>query len=237
MIRSLDLNVASRPFRNNAPIWTAHALALAVVIGFSAWNLHTWLDASAKLAAVRADLGASESQREELDRRIDAADVKIRGLDVKILGAQAEQVNGIIERRGLSWTKLFNTLETVVPYEVRMIAIRPAYGTREAESAARRGEAVDGTVPIDVEGVAQSLEAFLELERSLIVDPHFAAVEPIRSETDIANAEVKFQLHFFYDPNGRLGDDHPSLPHVLEAARKAEAEGGEAPASALKGLP
>src|SRR4029434_3738126 len=106
-----------------------------------------------------------------------------------------------------------------VPYEVRMTAIRPVYGTREAASRGRTAT-VEGTVPVDIEGTAQSLEAFLELERALIVDPHFADVEPIRSESSPRVDEVKFQLRFLYDPDGRLGGEHPSIPHVLDAARK-----------------
>jgi len=92
-------------------------------------------------------------------------------------------------------------------------------------------------VPIDVEGIAQSFESFLEFERSLIVDPHFAGVEPILSETQAGSTEIKFQVRFLYDPDGRLAGEHPDLPHVLEAARKAAEEGGEAPPSALEGLP
>jgi hypothetical protein len=102
----------------------------------------------------------------------------------------------------------------------------------------RGGKATfEGTVPIDVEGMAQSLEAFLEFERALIVDNHFAEVEPVRTEQQPGNPEVKFQLHFLYDPDGRIGEERPKLPHILDAAKKAAAEGGEAPPSALENLP
>lgn len=235
-MRPLELNLASRPFRNNTPIWIGHILLLAAVVAFSAWNVHVYRDATARLATIRSDIGSSDKQRAELDVREAKAETAIKAFNLKLLKFQAEKVNGIILRRGLSWTRLFNTLEKVVPYEVKMTAVRPVYGTQEAEAAIRRGDAQEGVVPIDVEGVAKSLEAFLELERSLIVDPHFSGVEPVRSETTPGNPEVKFQLHFLYDPQGRLGKDHPNLPHVLEAARKAEEEGGEAPPSALKGL-
>jgi Tfp pilus assembly protein PilN len=236
-MRPLELNLASHPFRNNTPIWVGHALLLAAVVAFSAWNVLAWRDANRSLAAVRSEIGSSDKQRADLDVRESKAERAIDGFNLKLLRVQANKVNDIILRRGLSWTRLFNTLERVVPYEVKMTAVRPSYGTREAEAAVRRGDAQEGVVPIDVNGVAQSLEAFLEFERSLIVDPHFTGVEPVRSETTPGNAEVRFQLHFLYDPEGRLSEDHPNLPHVLEAARKAEEEGGEAPPSALKGLP
>src|SRR5262249_15334861 len=149
---------------------------------------------------------------------------------------QADKANDIILRRGLSWTRLFNTLEHVVPYETRMTTVKPEYGVRQTASVASKDTVFEGTVPVVIDGVAQTFEAFLELERALIVDPHFANVEPLRSESPVGSPEVKFELRFMYDPDGRLVREHPEIPHVLEAARKAEEEGGEAPPSALQGL-
>ena len=231
-MRGLELNLASRPFRNNTPIWTAHALLLGCVLGFSAWNVRTLLDTNRRLEALQSSLGGVERQLGALDRREDDAVKAARAFDLKTMRIQADKANDIILRRGLSWTRLFNTLEKVVPYEVRMTAIRPLYGG----GGGARDSAFEGTVPVDVEGTAQSFESFLELERSLIVDPHFAEVEPIRNETPQGTAEVKFQLRFLYDPDGRLKGEHPAIPHILDAARKAAEEGGEAPPSALQGL-
>jgi len=235
-MKPLELNLASRPFRNNMPIWTAQGLLLAGVVAYSAWNAHTAMTATRNLEALQEDLGSVERQFAELDRREDDAVKGIRVFDPKTMKIQADKANDIILRRGLSWTRLFNTLERVVPYEVRMTTVRPVYGTGQARGGGLRGESFEGTVPVDVEGRAQSFESFLELERSLIVDPHFAGVEPIRNESSPGSSEVTFQLRFLYDPDGRLSGEHPEIPHVLEAARKAAEEGGEAPPSALEGL-
>jgi Tfp pilus assembly protein PilN len=234
-MRALDLNLASRPFRNNVPIWAAHAALVAAVVLFSVWNARTYFAAVRDLAAVRADIGSVTQQMAALDGRDEAAQRGAREFDLKTLQLQADNANDIILRRGLSWTRLFNQLEKVVPYEVRATAVRPLYGARDAGSS--RGGLFEGTVPIDVEGMAQSLEAFLEFERALIVDPHFSAVEPMRTESSLGSTEVKFELRFLYDPDGHLGGEHPEIPHVLDAARKADEEGGEAPPSALRGLP
>jgi len=235
MMKALELNLASRPFRNNVPIWTAHAVFVAAVVAFSAWNVHTYFRAAQRLDDIEATMGSTERRMQDLEGREQAATTAARAFDLKTMTIQAEKANDILLRRGLSWTRLFNILEKIVPYEVRMTAIRPVYGTREA-SARGRDTTFEGTVPVDVEGTAQSLEAFLELERALIVDPHFADVEPIRSESQPGVNEVKFQLRFLYDPDGRLGGEHPSIPHVLDAAIKAAKEGGEAPPSALGNL-
>ncbi len=234
-MRGLELNLASRPFRNNTPIWIAHGALFAAVVLFSAWNAHTAVDASRKLAALQSDMGSVDRQLADLSKRDDEAAKGARAFDLKTLQVQADKANDIILRRGLSWTRLFNTLERVVPYEVHMTQIRPIYGTGQAATVAK-GAVFEGTVPVDIEGVAQSFESFLELERSLIVDPHFANVEPMRSDNPPGSQEVKFQLRFLYDPDGRLKGEHPDLPHFLEAAKKTAEEGGEAPPAALEGL-
>lgn len=235
-MRTLELNLATRPFRNNTPIWVAHSLLLAALVAFTAWNVHTFLDVTRKSKELQADLGSVERQQSELDRREEAAVTGARVFDLKTMQVQADKANDIILRRGLSWTRLFNTLERVVPYEVRMRTVHPVYGTQQSGSGLARGGVFAGTVPVEVEGTAQSFESFLEFERALIVDPHFAGVEPVRSESPQGAQEVTFQLRFLYDPEGRLTGEHPDIPHVLEAARKAAAEGGEAPPSALEGL-
>jgi Tfp pilus assembly protein PilN len=234
-MRALDLNLASHPFRNNTPIWVGHAALLAGVLLFGAWNVRTYVEAVGNLETLQADIGSVERQLAALDRRDQEALKTAREFDLKTLQAQADEANEIILRRSLSWTRLFNQLEKVVPYEVRTTTVRPVYSSRDA--AASRNSTFEGTVPIDVEGVAQSLEAFFELERALIMDPHFSSVEPIRTESSPGAGEVQFELRFLYDPDGRLGGEHPEIPHILDAARKAAEEGGEAPASALKGLP
>jgi Tfp pilus assembly protein PilN len=235
-MNSLELNVATRPFRNNIPIWTVQGLLLAGVVAYSAWNAHTAMTAARNLEALQADLGSVERQLAELDQREDEAIKGIRVFDPKTLNVQADKANDIILRRGLSWTRLFNTLERVVPYEVRMTAVRPIYGSGRPAAGGSRGELFEGTVPVDVEGRAQSFESFLELERALIVDPHFAGVEPLRNESPVGSSEVTFQLRFLYDPDGRLTGEHPEIPHPSEPARKAAEEGGEAPPNALEGL-
>jgi hypothetical protein len=230
-MRALDLNLASRPFRNNVPFWCAHIALATVVLAFAYWNVRTYRAAKADVEAIQADIGSVQRQMGDLDKRDVEAQRAAKEFDLKILQLQAGEANQIILRRGLSWTKLFNELEKVVPYEVKMTAIRPMYDTRRND----RGSEFEGTVPISVEGVAQSLPAFLELERSLIMDPHYGSVEPLRTEAKPGATEVEFELTFLYDPNGRLRDDRPQLPHVLDAARKAAEDGGEAPPDALQG--
>jgi hypothetical protein len=127
---------------------------------------------------------------------------------------QSERANEVIERRALSWTRLFNQLEKVQPYGVRMASIRPVYlGDADRRTGGKDDPTLAGSVPVSVEGTAQSLEQFLEFERALLGDVHFARVEPERSSLTRNASEVLFELRFLYYPYGR-----PDVPAAAPAA-------------------
>ena len=222
-MQSLDLNLASRPFRNNTLVWTAHALAAALLLSFSYWNARTYLDESRTWKTLKTGLRGVEQHLVELDLREQRAEAGIRRIDVEDLDNQTQTANGFIARKALSWTRLFNLLEVIVPYEVRMTAVRPMFA---ADPGAER-RSPEGSVPVAIQGTARNLEAFLELERALITDAHFAQVEPEKSDIE-EGGEVLFDLRFLYYPEGLpAGREAVELPHVLEAAAETPATRSE----------
>lgn len=223
MIPVLELNLATRPFRNNVALWIGYGLGTALVLGFSAWNVWAAIDQAKRLADLRESMSAVDAKLVDLEIRETNALAEVAKIDVKALAVRADRANDFIDRRALSWTRLFNRMEEVQPYEVRMVSIRPVYAG-EATPQTGVGATPEGTVPVAVEGAAQSLEAFLEFERELVMDPHFAQVEPERTQI-VAGGETLFTLNFLYDPEGRLGSaGEVKLPPVLPAVAELEAE-------------
>jgi len=212
----LDLNLASHPFRNNTLLWAAHVAAGGSLLAFSAWNANAFLEESRALKDLEGRSAQIERKLAELDLRDRGAQAGIARHDLKDLDVQSATANRVIQMKALSWTRLFNLLESVVPHEVKTVAVRPAFA-----SAASRGPGAampDEAVPVAIQGIAQSLEAFLEFERSLIVDRHFAQVEPEKTDM-LQGAEIAFEVRFLYFPDGRAaGTEPPDLPHVLAAA-------------------
>ncbi len=245
-MQPLDLNLASRPFRNNALLWAGYGLAAVLLLAFTAWNVRAYVREGRDLEGLRAKVGGIDRRLGELDIREKRARMGIDRQDVKYLAVQAKTANAVIRRKALSWTRLFNLLETVVPYEVKMVAVRPVYA-RQERGAGAQDSAPEGSVPVGLEGTAQSLEAFFELERNLMADPHFDRVEPERSSLTQGN-EVVFELRCLYFQEGRTGGGPPvELPHVLAAAaeeppppgweKEVGADAGAAPAQPVPPAP
>lgn len=236
-MRPVELNLASRPFRNNTPIWTGLAFLAAAGIAATTLSVLTYLEQRDDLASLEAKLEEARSSTADLDRRDAEAIDGIRTFDFKVLRAQTRRANDVLARRGLSWTRLFNKLEDVQPYEVRLTSVRPIYNS-DVDRRGRDDESMPaGTVQINVEGLAQSIEAFLEFQRALVLDRHFTRVQPERMDPQ-PGSEVEFEMRFFYDPEGRLEKgDRPEIPAVLDAVARAEADGEPPPGAEAEEAP
>ena len=220
-MNAIDLNLASRPIRNNTLLWIGHVLLAAAVVGATAWNLASYFTNRGDLSELKTERDSFQSRVDDLGRREVAAKQGIGRFDVKELQVRAAKASDVIERKALSWTRLFNRMEEVFPYEVKMVSVRPVFGV-ERRSASDPERIPEGAIPVSVEGVARDLDSFLELERALIFDPHFDGVEPHRYDrTD--SGEVRFDLRFLYYPD-------PPEEEVEESEDALASAAGETPA-------
>ena len=244
-MRPLELNLASRPFRNNGLLWVGHGLLAVAVVAFTAWNTVTFVDTGRDLEALRNTVGSVDSRVREVERRERDAEARIAKHDLKYLTTQTFRANEVIQRRAFSWTRLFNQLEKVQPYEIKMVSIHPIFGSQGGLGPATAGPAKPEVVPVTVEGTAKTIRDFFELEDALIADPHFDRIEPSRS-THAKNGEVLFGLSFLYFPDGsrekpladladREGSTEEELAEAAEPAPPpADEEAAPAPVAAVQ---
>ena len=195
----LDLNLASKPFRNNSLLWSGYAAALVLLVVASVWNVRTFADHQRLLADLQSDVGTFQSQRLELQSRAQRARAGIESFDLKSLRVQAQKANEVIDWKAFSWTRLFNQMERIQPNQVRMNSIRPLFRAAQRVTGDTAGETSMAAMPVVIEGTARSYGEFAELEHALQSDPHFGRVEPERL-TRVDSGEVVFQLRFFYTP-------------------------------------
>jgi len=208
-MQSLDLNLASRPFRNNTLPWSGLGLLALALAAFTWWNVTSWFSVEERLQARRGVINDLRTRFDRCDARERKADAALKKSDVAYLRVQADRANAVIARKALSWTRLFNILEKVQPYEVRMTRISPIFASADNK------EIPKGAVPVSVKGFSREIRAFLEFERSLLFDPHFDRVEPEASNLD-KSGEVEFELSFLYYPGGVGDRPKPNVPSFFE---------------------
>ena len=121
MLRS---KLSTKPFYNERAIHSALAVVGLVVIALTVFNLVQIVLLTRRQSDLNARGATAETQAREL--RSHAASVR-QGIDPKQLEAisgAAREVNVLISERLFSWTDLLNRLETTLPEDVRITAMR-----------------------------------------------------------------------------------------------------------------
>ncbi len=219
-MQPLDLNLASRPFRNNTLLWAGLMIAVVVLGLLSAWNYQTFSKKSLYVEDLEIREGSFEKKYAELDREEVRINADLKKHELTELVVRADKANDVIHWKAFSWTRLFNQLQEVLPYDVQMTSVRPVFRDDRRRRSRMAETEPDNSVPVNVEGIAKTIEAFLDFERRLFEDPHFDRVEPEGYEVDEHSRETIFRLRFQYRPDGI-----PAPEPVPEPA--AEAPGGD----------
>jgi len=164
-VKPLPLNLASRPFRNNVLVGTfLTVIGLSLVFG-TAYNLYVYLSYGASYATLQHAQAEDRARIAELQKQERTLADEIKKRDFRSLYNRGRLASDLIKKSAFSWTQLFNTLETVVPANVVLAAIRPNITS-------------DGIV-LRLEGVAKDHGALLSLEEKLQGHDAFKRVAPI----------------------------------------------------------
>jgi hypothetical protein len=178
------------------------------------------------LEELEGRVGEVETSLADLQRREGLARREITQFDLPLLEVKAAKANEVILWKAFSWTRLFNLLEELQPWDVQMASIHPSFRPQaDGASGPEPGSHVGG-VPVSVEGTARSLEAFLEFERALLRSATFSRIEPERTQRTPNTGEIVFALRFHYDPEA--ADGPPPRPDEDDApAEEQEQEQGQ----------
>jgi Tfp pilus assembly protein PilN len=131
----IPINLATEPFRGDRPMLVASgacAAALAGLLGLLVFLIlngrHGARENREAVAQLSAQLNAAtveQVQIEQLLRQPANAQVFQRSL----------LLNAVVERKSISWTRIFADLESVMPYDVRLIQVRlPQINSRQQVS-------------------------------------------------------------------------------------------------------
>jgi Tfp pilus assembly protein PilN len=121
----LRTNLSTKPFYNERAVHSAVALVGLVAVVLTLFNVTQIVLLSRRQSDLNGRAAAAEQQARQL--RSHAASLR-KTIDPKQLDAisgAAREANVLIGQRLFSWTDLLNRLETTLPDEVRITAMRP----------------------------------------------------------------------------------------------------------------
>jgi Tfp pilus assembly protein PilN len=123
----LRTNLSTRPFYNERAIHAIAALIGLLVVAMLAWQGVRIVKLSRYKTELNTAIGKHRAETDVRER--EAAQIR-RGLDQKeltVVATHAKEANGLIDQRTFSWTELFNLLESTLPNDVMLVAIRPEF--------------------------------------------------------------------------------------------------------------
>lgn len=212
-MRSVEINLAADPFRNDAPLAAALlALALAA-FGFTGWNVYGYLSARSQRASLLQQQAGHRAQMARMVGEAERLKADLQKVDAETLTSQAEFVAGVLEQRNFSWTRLFNSLEEVVPWNNRLVSVRPLFS--------REG------VEVQINGVAQDTQAYLDLQNALLHARQFTRLVPGGYQRQPADQRISFVLGTTYKPEFALPPTSAPAAASGPPAPGAEATGAE----------
>lgn len=209
-MKPIEINLSSNPYRNDTPLWVGIGLVVALALGFTAYNGWHFATANQRISRLGSELTGHRQKMEAMREEHDRLTGDLKAVDADLYATQVEFVNAILSQRNFSWTRLFNALEDVVPWDVRVTAIRPVFGDRAVE--------------IQLSGVARNYDALLEFEGDIESYPQFEDLTPGDFNRGEAGDQVYFNIAFSY-----RADAVEELAPAAETPRATEAQPNEVP--------
>lgn len=160
----VPINLASEPFRRDRAV-LAGALAAGVALtGLLFVLIYLAVIEKRETADTVAVRDRLELQNRQLTRDQARLNQLLQRPDTTEVLEQSVFLNELIRRKGVSWTKLFSDLETILPADVRVISIRPQINA-------------NGRVNLDMQVGAQKGENVLALLLKFESSPLFGEVQ------------------------------------------------------------
>jgi len=131
------VNLSRRPFVNDRPVVRLAALLWVLGGALLVANIYSYTNYWSDSAEVRSELAAIESEVEREQRSFSDLKERFQRLDLETMNQQTAFLNGLIRDRTFPWSALFEDLEDVLPFGVKLGSVHPEV-PEDPRSASRR---------------------------------------------------------------------------------------------------
>jgi hypothetical protein len=205
----LRSNLSTRPFYNERRVDALMGLVAILVVALTAFNVYRIVTLSRQNTEISSRVSRD---RAEADRLAQEAVKVRRGLnqnELMLVAAAAREANYLIDQRTFSWTAFFNHIESTLPPDVMLSAVRP----QVTEDGTKVTMLVMGRRSEDIDEFIEKLErtgAFINLI-------------PAQDEPDDDGLH-KVSVEGFYTPEGA---QPPDTTPEKQSTPPAPARGGQ----------
>jgi hypothetical protein len=185
-VKPIHLNLASRPYRDYRPVYTAVVLMSLLTAFLMLNNIDTYYRYIHETRTTRARIASVEAETAQERQRTEIVTQRMRSIDLSLLDAQTKFINAKLAERAFSWSALLDRLESILVDDVRLISVRPEFGE-------------DGTVKLDMQFEAKNADGMTTTINRMFQDPQFRDPFP-QSEAVAEDGTYAFSLTAQYLP-------------------------------------
>ena len=183
MALRIPINLASEPFRRDRPVLVG-SVALAVVLSLLLiYQVVTIVSERHQAADIRIAINQQNARLKSIADQQAKLNMTLRRPENAEVLERSLFLNTLIERKAISWTKIFADLEKVMPYNVRVVSVRlPEIDTQNQ-------------VLLDMVVGAKDVPPILELFRRLEGSPQFGNTN-VQSSAPPSQTDPFYRYHF-----------------------------------------
>lgn len=165
---ALQINLATQPFQRERPVLVASLVLAAVLVALLGLQWSLIRAEQGEGSELRRSIAQLEQQLAEVRQQEAGLRNRIAGQDNETLLWRNRFFNLLIRRKAISWTRLFSDLEQVLPYNVKLVQIRPQLAS-------------NAEVFLEMVVAARSPEPVIEMLRALEASSRFQRAQVLAS--------------------------------------------------------
>jgi type IV pilus assembly protein PilN len=160
----IAINLASQPFRRDRAMVVASSLVAVLLVATLGVLINLALEDNKQLADVRHEVAALKEQVRKASDQQAQLNTVIRKPENETVLERSVFINTLLLRKGISWDQIFTDLEKTIPYNVKLVRIRPTVDDQ-------------GRVTLDMILAAESNGPAVGALKAFQENPLFGAVE------------------------------------------------------------
>ncbi len=172
----LDINLATRPYEDAREFWVRWGLGVGLLGLLTLFLLGLTVSDWRKAGKDRQDIAYLQAGIAERDNERAKAQAYLDMAANRSTRDQSQFLNGLIQRKSFSWTRVFEDLEQVMPPNLHVVSLRPELNDQSQ-------------MELDMKVAGNTRSAAIELVHRMEGSKHFQGTQLV-SEAQEANIVI-----------------------------------------------
>jgi type IV pilus assembly protein PilN len=182
MALRVPINLATEPFRRDRPMLVGSAAIAILLTILAIIQTVTIVSGRRQAADIRIAIDRENAQLRSIAAQQSRLNTTLRRPENAVVLERSLFLNTLIDRKAISWTKIFGDLEKVMPPTVRLVSVRlPAVDS-------------NNQVLLDMVVGARDVQPILELLKHLEASPEFGPYT-VQTSTPPSQTEPLYRYH------------------------------------------